>query len=253
MTGEEGEVVRDEIRFMAKQAVIRHEEEDESLRVASTRVCRHQNRTNKQHVVYEIAQEMTEETPQQSPAQYHYEKFMKAIGLDVDESEHMDETPRRVTEAFRDDFFSGLDEDPREHLSTTFEDTESGDNDEGIVIVDNIQVQSVCAHHFLPFTGVAHIGYVPRNEVVGLSKFSRLVKGYARRPQVQERLTNQIADAIKEELEPHAVFVTIIADHQCMSCRGVMEPYSNTRTSVIRGARADDLEQKFYSMLDLEG
>jgi len=239
---------------LAERVYVRHMKTDESLRVAAGHVGYLTNNTLKQKEIHERAKEiMTQESPEHEPAEYYYEKFMKAIGQDPSDSEHLADTPRRVTEAFRDDFFSGCDEDPREHLSTTFADTESGDNPEGIVIVDNIQVQSVCAHHFLPFTGVAHVGYIPEDEVVGLSKFARLVRGYARRPQVQERLTNQVADAINDELEPQAVFVTLIADHQCMSCRGVMEPYSSTRTSAIRGERADELEGKFYSMLGLDG
>jgi GTP cyclohydrolase I len=245
-------MMRDDLEYLAMCAYVRHIENDESLRVASGHVGYRTNNTLKQKKIHERAKEMTQESPEHEPAEYYYKKFMEAIGQDPTDSEHLEETPRRVTEAFRDDFFSGCDEDPRRHLSTTFGDTESGDNSEGIVIVDNIQVQSVCAHHFLPFTGVAHVGYIPEDEVVGLSKFARLVKGYARRPQVQERLTNQVADAINDELEPQAVFVTILADHQCMSCRGVMEPYSTTRTSAIRGEKADELESKFYAMLDLE-
>lgn len=195
---------------------------------------------------------MTQESPERDPAEFYFHKFMKAIGQDPDSSEHLEETPRRVASALRDDFFSGCDENPRKHLQTTFEETESKQHDTGIVIVDNIEVQSMCAHHFLPFSGVAHVGYIPDGEVVGLSKFARLVKGYARRPQVQERLTNQVANAIHEELDPEAVYVTIIADHQCMSCRGVMEPHSHTRTTAIRGDVSSATESKFYQLLGLD-
>lgn len=248
----------DKMEQMASEAITRQEDTNKALKVSCKAVCKENNCLPRWSVVLKIANQMTdtdtmtEETPQQNRAEYHYEQFMRSIGLDPSESEHMKETPRRVTEAFRDDLFDGLDEDPKRHLETTFEETASGENQEGIVIVDNIQIQSMCAHHFLPFTGVAHIGYVPRDEVVGLSKFARMTRGYARRPQVQERLTNQIADAINDVLEPRAVFVTVIADHQCMTCRGVKEPYSSTRTSAIRGPVADELEHKFYDMLNLE-
>lgn len=186
-------------------------------------------------------------------AQYYYEEFMEAIGLDSESSEHLEETPRRVTEAFEDDLFSGLDEDPREHLDTTFEDYGNDNGDAGWVIVDNIEVKSMCAHHFLPIEGIAHVGYIPQDGVVGLSKIARVVDGYARRPQVQERLTNQVANAIYEELDPIVVVVTVIATHDCMKCRGVREPHSATRTSAVRGdTSGTDFEQKFYSLLDVD-
>lgn len=195
---------------------------------------------------------MTDEIPQQSKAEYHFRQFMHHIGLDPNESEHLRETPRRVAESRQDDLFKGLDENPRDHLSTTFEDYGNDDGDAGWVIVDNIEVKSMCAHHFLPITGVAHVGYIPQDEVVGLSKLSRVVEGYSRRPQVQERLTNQVANAVHEELDPVVTVATVIADHECMSCRGVREPHSSTRTTAVRGDKSGNLEQKFYQLLDLE-
>ena len=196
-------------------------------------------------------EDMTQEVPEQDRAEYHFEKFMQAIGVPRDSDEHLQDTPRRVTEAFRDDFFSGLSKDPDRHLETTFSDVEQYQGDAGFVIVNDIQVQSVCAHHWLPITGRAHVGYIPRNEVVGLSKIARVVEEYARRPQVQERLTNQVASAIHENLDPVATFVVIDADHGCMSCRGVREPYSSTTTSARRGDNGSDLERKFYDLLDM--
>lgn len=196
---------------------------------------------------------MTADSPETPRPEYHVEEFMKAIGLDLEESEHLEDTPRRIVEAYQEDLFSGVDTDPTEHLETTFEDDgTSQSQDGGIVLVDNIEVKSVCAHHFLPVEGVAHVGYVPRDKVVGLSKLARVVEGYARRPQVQERLTNQVADAIHDKLQPKAVFVCIIATHGCMSCRGVREPDSQTRTTAVRGAVGSDLESKFYDLLSLE-
>jgi GTP cyclohydrolase I len=109
----------------------------------------------------------------------------------------------------------------------------------------------MCAHHFLPFRGVAHIGYIPDGKVVGLSKLARVTHGYSRRPQVQERLTNQIADAIDEELEPKAVVAVVEAEHECMTLRGVQEPNTMTRTSALRGDALDDdsIKQEFFDLV----
>lgn len=175
-------------------------------------------------------------------AKEHFEEFIRHLGLDVDEDEHLEDTPSRVVRSRFDEIFRGLDEDPREHLQTSF--TASSD-DAGFVIVDGIQVQSMCAHHFLPFRGEAHVGYIPRDKEVGLSKLARVVDGYARRPQVQERLTTQIADAVYDELDPVAAIVVVEAEHECMSLRGVQEPNTMTRTSALRGkAHPDDDDYK---------
>jgi len=195
---------------------------------------------------------MTEEHPQIPKAQYHFQKFMEAIGLeDWEEDEHLQDTPRRVADSRRDELFKGLEEDPKEYLSTTFTEAGQHQGDAGWVIEDEIQVQSMCAHHFLPFRGVAHVGYVPQDKVVGLSKLSRVVDGYARRPQVQERLTNQVADAIQDVLDPKATIVVMEAEHECMSLRGVQEPHTTTRTAAIRGEAREnsDLKQEFYQIL----
>jgi len=201
---------------------------------------------------------MTQETPEQEPAEYHFRKFMEKIGIEPQDDEHLEETPARVTRSRKNELFKGLDEDPDRHLEKTFEDVEQYDGDEGQysgdagwVIVDNIQVESMCAHHFLPFRGVAHVGYIPRDKVVGLSKLARVTEGYARRPQVQERLTNQIANAVHDNLDPIATMVVINSEHLCMSCRGIQEPHSSTSTAAIRGSvREDDsMKQEFYQLL----
>jgi len=200
-------------------------------------------------------QEMTQESPEVDPAEYHFQKFMEAIGLDDwRNDEHLRETPRRVAESRQDELFKGLNEDPARHLETTFEDVEQHNGDAGWLIEDNVQIQSMCAHHFLPFRGVAHIGYLPEDNVVGLSKLARVANGFARRPQVQERLTNQIADAVYDNLDPKAVIVVLVAEHECMTVRGVQEPHSNTRTAAIRGeARSNpSLKQEFYQLLDVQ-
>jgi len=201
---------------------------------------------------------MTQETPEQEPAEYHFRKFMEKIGIEPQDDEHLEETPARVTRSRKNELFKGLDEDPDRHREKTFEDVEQYDGDEGQysgdagwVIVDNIQVESMCAHHFLPFRGVAHVGYIPRDKVVGLSKLARVTEGYARRPQVQERLTNQIANAVHDNLDPIATMVVINSEHLCMSCRGIQEPHSSTSTAAIRGSvREDDsMKQEFYQLL----
>lgn len=245
----------DDIIEAAVEAISYHQEVDKSLRVAVTHVTRQRGMTAQQSKVFHkaklITDSMTDEIPQEEPAQYHFRKFMEAIGQPPDSDEHLEDTPRRVTEAFRDEFFSGVDKDPKRHLETTFEEVEQHKGDAGFVIVDNIQVQSVCAHHWLPISGRAHVGYVPRDRVVGLSKLARVTKEYARRPQVQERITNQVADAVQNVLDPLATFVVIDADHGCMSCRGVEEPFSSTTTSARRGSKGSELEEKFYTLLDL--
>lgn len=189
-------------------------------------------------------------TKRKSNAEHHFEMFMRALGLDKDD-EHLEETAKRVVDSRFDELFRGLEEDPRERLSTTFSAPDEQSDDAGLVIVDGIQVQSMCAHHFLPFRGEAHVGYIPDDEVVGLSKLARVVDGYARRPQVQERLTNQVADAIHDELEPIATIVVIEAEHECMSLRGVQEPETMTRTSALRGKarREDHIKQEFFDLV----
>jgi GTP cyclohydrolase I len=183
-----------------------------------------------------------DEMVNEEAAEYHFEQFIRRLGLDVDDDEHLEDTPARVTRSRFNEIFRGLDEDPRKHLQTAF--TASSD-DAGFVIVDGIQVQSMCAHHFLPFRGKAHVGYIPRDKEVGLSKLARVVDGFARRPQVQERLTTQIADAVHEELDPIATIVIVEAEHECMSLRGVQEPETMTRTSALRGkAHPDDDDYK---------
>lgn len=187
----------------------------------------------------------------------HFKKFMESLGLDTEDDEHMMGTPRRVVDSRADEIFRGLNEDPCEHLTSaqtsggTFSEIGQYEGDAGWVIERDIQVQSMCAHHFLPFRGVAHVGYIPTDEAVGLSKLARVVDGFSRRPQVQERLTNQIANAIYETLDAHSTIVVIDAEHECMSLRGVQEPHSSTVTSALRGkARTENhVKQEFFSLL----
>ena len=155
--------------------------------------------------------------------------LLEAVGEDINR-EGLRNTPARMGRAWRE-LLSGLEEDPREHLKTTFE----VGTDE-IVMVRDIPFYSVCEHHLLPFYGHAHVGYIPKGgRVTGLSKLARVVEGYARRPQVQERLTAQIADAIDEVLAPQGVIVVVEAEHMCMTTRGVRKPGARTVTSAVRG------------------
>ena len=161
-------------------------------------------------------------------------ELLFAIGEDPDR-EGLRETPGRVARAARE-LYSGLDQDPADVLSTTF----SIDHEE-LIIVRDIPMYSTCEHHLLPFHGVAHIGYIPAEDgkVTGLSKLGRLVEVFARRPQVQEQITTQVADALVTHLGAQGVIVVIEAEHLCMSMRGVQKPGSRTITSAVRGQLRD--------------
>jgi GTP cyclohydrolase IA len=157
-------------------------------------------------------------------------EILEAIGEDPDR-DGLVRTPVRIAEMY-EEIFAGLHDDPSQHLTVTFE----AEHDE-MVMVRDIAVTSLCEHHLVPFTGRAHVAYIPGNDgrITGLSKIARLVDGFAKRPQVQERLTTQIADALVEVLNPTGVFVVIEAEHMCMSMRGVKKPGSLTITSAVRG------------------
>ena len=155
-------------------------------------------------------------------------EILAAVGEDPDR-EGLRETPDRVARMYAE-IFAGLHLDPRLHLQRTF--TQQYDE---LVIVKDIDFASCCEHHLLPFTGKAHIGYLPDGKVVGLSKVARVVDLVARRPQVQERMTETIADLIMEELQPRGVGVIVEASHSCMTIRGIRRPGSVTITSAVRG------------------
>lgn len=157
-------------------------------------------------------------------------EILLAIGEDPDR-DGLRRTPTRVAKAYAE-MFSGVGEQPEDVLETVFD----LGHDE-MVIVKDIEVYSMCEHHLLPFHGVAHVGYVPSadGKIAGLSKFGRLVELYARRPQVQERMTTQIADALVDILRPRGVIVVVECEHLCMSMRGVRKPGARTVTSAMRG------------------
>lgn len=154
--------------------------------------------------------------------------ILTAVGEDP-QREGLLNTPRRVAKMYAE-MFSGLHVDPARHLKVTFPE----EYDE-LVLVRDIPFTSMCEHHLLPFMGRAHVGYLPNGVVTGLSKLARIVEEIARRPQVQERLTQQIADLIEEELGVAGVVVVVQAEHTCMSIRGVRKPGSETITSALRG------------------
>jgi GTP cyclohydrolase I len=159
-------------------------------------------------------------------------ELLIALGEDPDR-EGLQETPARVARAFKENF-EGLWKSPEDVLTTTFD-----IGHEELVIIRDIEVFSHCEHHLTPFHGVAHVGYIPRGKITGLSKVARLVDLFARRPQVQERLTTQIADAMVKILDPMGVIVIIDCEHLCMSMRGVRKSQARTTTSAVRGVLRD--------------
>jgi len=156
-------------------------------------------------------------------------EIILAIGEDP-QREGLRRTPQRIARAYAE-LTAGLQSDPRRHLQTVFHEKYNQ-----IVLLRNIPFHSICEHHFLPFIGHAHVAYLPRDRVVGLSKLARVVEGYALRPQVQERLTDQIADAIMDGLRPLGAICVLDASHACMTIRGVHKPGSSMVTSAIRGS-----------------
>ncbi len=162
-------------------------------------------------------------------------ELLIAIGEDPDR-EGLRATPARVARSYSE-IFAGLHEDPDEVLQTTFD-----ENHDELVLVKDIPLYSTCEHHLVPWHGTAAVGYIPGEDgrITGLSKLARVVDLYARRPQVQERLTSQVADAVMRRLEPHGVIVVISAEHLCMAMRGVRKPGAMTVTSAVRGIFKDD-------------
>ena len=162
-------------------------------------------------------------------------ELLAAIGEDP-QRPGLVETPRRVADMYAE-LFEGFDTDPGEHLMVTFE-----EGHDEMVMVRDIPFTSLCEHHLVPFTGLAHVAYLPGAEgrITGLSKMARLVEGYARRLQVQERMTTQIVEAMERVMQPRGSIVVIEAEHFCMSMRGVKKPGATTVTSAVRGVFRDD-------------
>lgn len=173
--------------------------------------------------------------------------FLEGIGEDVSR-EGLQETPKRIAKMCRQ-IFGGYEQDAEEHLSRTFH-TDTGN----MVVEKNITFYSVCEHHFLPFYGKVHIGYIPDGKVVGLSKLARTVEVYARRAQIQEQLTEQIAVAVMNYLQPKGVMVMIEAEHMCMTMRGVQKPRTTTTTYVAKGSFEEDANlQRMFMNMTMQG
>jgi GTP cyclohydrolase I len=168
-------------------------------------------------------------------AMAHVKGLLEFIGEDVNR-EGLIKTPHRVINAMRD-HFAGYDQDPKEFLKRTFSEVE-GYNE--LVVVSDIELHSHCEHHMVPFVGKAHVAYIPDGRVLGLSKIARVVDAYAKRLQVQEKLTAQIANAIQEAIQPQGVAVILKCKHFCMCYRGVKKPESWTTTSKLHGLFMDN-------------
>src|SRR4051795_10644994 len=170
--------------------------------------------------------------------------LLTALGRDP-RSAHLADTPRRVADAYAEMLT------PREFELTTFPNDEGYDE---LVLAKDIPVQSLCEHHLLPFTGVAHVGYLPGERILGLSKLARVVSHFSARPQVQERLTTQVAGWLEEQLQPRGVGVVIEAEHTCMTLRGVQARGATTVTSALRGVLREDprSRQEFFALTGTE-
>jgi len=175
-------------------------------------------------------------------------EILFAIGEDPDRDGLVD-TPARVARMYAE-IFAGLHDDPSSYLKATFE----ADHDE-MVMVRDIPMYSACEHHLLPWIGKAHVAYIPNDEgrITGLSKLARLVDVFAKRPQVQERLTSQIADELDRSLDPKGVMVVIEAEHLCMTMRGIRKPGATTVTSAVRGLFRRNVATREEAMRFLQG
>lgn len=174
--------------------------------------------------------------------------LLEGLGEDVNR-EGLRDTPNRIARMY-EEICAGMNEDAGEHLSKTF----SVDNNE-MVIVKDIVFYSTCEHHLMPFYGKAHVAYIPDGKVVGISKLARTIEVFAKRLQIQEQMTGQVADAIMEHLAPKGVIVLVEAEHMCMTMRGIKKPGSKTVTLAARGAFEDNesLTNRFFQMLRIDG
>ncbi|MGH7201746.1 MAG: GTP cyclohydrolase I FolE [Planctomycetaceae bacterium] len=173
-------------------------------------------------------------------------EILAAIGEDPGRPS-LQETPRRVARMYAE-LCSGLHTDPARHLKKVFE-----EQYDELVLVRDIAFNSICEHHLLPFMGVAHVGYLPRGRIAGLSKLARVVEEVSRRPQVQERMTHQVADLISEELDAKGVIVVLEATHTCMTIRGIRKPGSLTITSAVRGLLKSNQSSRAEAMALING
>lgn len=175
----------------------------------------------------------------------HYRDILRILGEDINR-EGLIKTPTRVAKAMQF-LLKGYNDDPEEILRSAM----FREQYQQMVVVKDIEIYSMCEHHMLPFFGKAHVGYIPRNHITGLSKIPRVVEAYARRLQVQERLTTQIKECIQKTLNPLGVAVVIEAQHMCMQMRGVQKQHSFTTTSDFTGAFANNIatREEFFNII----
>lgn len=178
---------------------------------------------------------MTDKTITQAEAEAAVRTLIQWAGDDP-EREGLLDTPGRVARSYKE-LFQGYETEPRKYLERTFEEVAGYDQ---LVVLKDIRFVSFCEHHMLPVVGVAHVGYLPTDRVVGISKLARVVRGYARRLQIQEKMTAEIAQAIHDVLKPQGVGVVVEAEHSCMTLRGVNTPGSSLTTSTLMGVVRDD-------------
>lgn len=204
------------------------------------------------------AEGLSEDEAIKAAREQHIRAMLESVGEDPDR-EGLAETPKRVAKMYNE-IFGGYAIDAKELLKKTFaedagiEEEHDGVNyKQGMVIVRDIKFYSHCEHHMVPFFGTVHIGYIPNKRVVGLSKLCRVVDAFARRLQIQERLTKQIADVIQEVLEPQGVMVIVEAEHLCMKMRGIKNPCADTVTSTVRGQFEDPTTRAEFLQLIRRG
>ena len=190
------------------------------------------------------------ERPERAEVEEAVRTLIRWIGEDP-MREGLQETPERVVRAF-EEFFAGYRLDPIDMLARTFEEVDGYDE---MVVLRDIAFQSHCEHHLVPIVGKAHVGYLPDHRVIGISKLARVVEAYAKRMQIQEKLTAQIANTIQQTLQPHGVAVIIEAEHYCMTTRGVCKPGASLVTSRMLGAFRDDIQlrREFQETIGLRG
>ena len=195
----------------------------------------------------ETSVDQSSDRPSRSEVEAAVRTMLRWTG-DNPDRDGLRETPKRVTKAF-EEYFRGYDEDPEQILSKTFEETEGYDE---MIVLRGIRFESHCEHHLAPIVGQAWVGYIPNGRVVGISKLARVVEAYAKRLQIQEKMTAQIANAIEQALQPQGVAVVIKAEHHCMTTRGIHKPGTDMVTSRMLGVFRDNAltRQEFLSMID---
>lgn len=184
-------------------------------------------------------------TPDIKAAEAAFATFMECLGLDLTD-ESLQNTPKRVAKMFINETCEGLFSEPPKMTSFP------NDKDyHGMIVLRDLKIESLCEHHFQPIIGKCHIAYIPRDRVVGLSKFARIADYYARRPQLQERLTQQIFDHLKEVLETDDIAVVVEAEHMCMRLRGIKDPCSDTVTTLVGGLfmHSEATKQEFLTYI----